>query len=173
MLEGGRSCFFSLSCFPFFFAGVVFRLNALHRDNEKDNKQAERESEGEGEKEKKLPSENKLTKPRQNNEKNSKKKTLLLPFFFFFSSLSLTELLRVRNYVNAVLCNATGKPMAEVQRDFNRNKYFSAEEALEYGVIDRILPPPRTVQEELAEAQKAAASGKGRPVAGPKKGVGY
>ena len=106
-------------------------------------------------------------------KKTRKKKTLLLPFFFFFSSLSLTELLRVRNYVNAVLCNATGKPMAEVQRDFNRNKYFSAEEALEYGVIDRILPPPRTVQEELAEAQKAAASGKGRPVAGPKKGVGY
>ena len=105
--------------------------------------------------------------------KKTRKKKLFSFLFFFFSSLSLTELLRVRNYVNAVLCNATGKPMAEVQRDFNRNKYFSAEEALEYGVIDRILPPPRTVQEELAEAQKAAASGKGRPVAGPKKGVGY
>lgn len=75
--------------------------------------------------------------------------------------------------MNAVLSGATGKPLAEVQRDFNRNKYFSAEEALEYGVIDRILPPPRTVQEELAEAQKAAASGKGRPVAGPKRGVGF
>lgn len=83
------------------------------------------------------------------------------------------ELLRVRNYVNAVLCGATGRPLAEVQRDFNRNKYFSAEEALEYGVIDRILPPPRTVQEELVEAQKAAAAGKGRPVAGPKRGTGF
>ena len=84
-----------------------------------------------------------------------------------------SELLRVRNYVNAVLCGATGKPLAEVQRDFNRNKYFSAEEALAYGIIDKILPPPRTIQEELAEAQSAAAKGKGRPVAGPKKGVGY
>ena len=31
----------------------------------------------------------------------------------------------------------------QIQFDFNRNKYFSAEAALEYGVIDRIIKPPR------------------------------
>ena len=65
-----------------------------------------------------------------------------------------------------MLCNATGKPMAEVQRDFNRNKYFNAEEALAYGVIDRILPPPRTLAQELARAQEDAAKGRGREVSG-------
>ena len=31
----------------------------------------------------------------------------------------------------------------QVQTDFNRNKYFSAEEAQEYGVIDKLLLPPK------------------------------
>ena len=33
---------------------------------------------------------------------------------------------------------------AQIQHDFNRNKYFDTKEALEYGVIDRIIKPPRT-----------------------------
>ena len=33
---------------------------------------------------------------------------------------------------------------AQIQHDFNRNKYFDTQEALEYGVIDRIIKPPRT-----------------------------
>lgn len=53
------------------------------------------------------------------------------------------ELLRVRNYVNTVLSTATGQPLEKVQTDFNRNKYFSAKTAQEYGLIDRILKPPR------------------------------
>ena len=31
----------------------------------------------------------------------------------------------------------------QVQFDFNRNKYFSADEAVEYGVIDKVIKPPR------------------------------
>jgi ATP-dependent Clp protease protease subunit len=54
------------------------------------------------------------------------------------------ELLRVRNYVNNVLSVATGQPVEKIQHDFNRNKYFTAQSAQEYGLIDRILKPPRT-----------------------------
>ena len=32
----------------------------------------------------------------------------------------------------------------QVFKDFSRDYYFSAEEALEYGLVDVILPPPRT-----------------------------
>ena len=32
----------------------------------------------------------------------------------------------------------------QVQHDFNRNFYFDANEALEYGIIDRIIKPPRS-----------------------------
>lgn len=32
---------------------------------------------------------------------------------------------------------------AQVQFDFNRNKYFDAHSAKEYGIIDNVLRPPR------------------------------
>lgn len=53
------------------------------------------------------------------------------------------ELLRLRNYVNRVLADATDKPIDKIQYDINRNKYFTVEEAKEYGLIDTILRPPR------------------------------
>ena len=34
--------------------------------------------------------------------------------------------------------------LLQVQHDFNRNFYFDANEALEYGIIDRIIKPPRS-----------------------------
>ncbi|CAL5226195.1 g9031 [Coccomyxa viridis] len=54
------------------------------------------------------------------------------------------ELMRLRNYVNRVLAQATGKPIEKVQFDFNRNKYFDTKEALEYGIIDQVVRPLRT-----------------------------
>eukprot|EP00891_Asterochloris_glomerata_P001671 jgi/Astpho2/1671/Aster-04104 len=54
------------------------------------------------------------------------------------------ELMRIRGYINKVLSEATGKPIEKVQHDFNRNFYFDANEALEYGIIDRIIKPPRS-----------------------------
>ena len=32
----------------------------------------------------------------------------------------------------------------QVQFDFNRNKYFDTDEALEYGIIDQVVKPLRT-----------------------------
>ena len=54
------------------------------------------------------------------------------------------ELLRIRDYMDTILANATGQPFERVARDFSRNKYFDAKEALEYGVIDNIVKPSRS-----------------------------
>ncbi|KAK9814397.1 hypothetical protein WJX72_005299 [[Myrmecia] bisecta] len=54
------------------------------------------------------------------------------------------ELMRVRNYVNKVLAQATAQPVEKIQHDFNRNKYFDTEEAKAYGLIDQVIKPPRT-----------------------------
>ena len=45
---------------------------------------------------------------------------------------------------------------AQIQYDFNRNKYFDAKAALEYGLIDRVLDPPRVqqLQNIAAEARQ-------------------
>ena len=32
----------------------------------------------------------------------------------------------------------------QIQKDFNRNKYFNPQEALDYGLIDNVLRPPRS-----------------------------
>ncbi|KAL6766793.1 CLPR2A [Auxenochlorella protothecoides x Auxenochlorella symbiontica] len=53
------------------------------------------------------------------------------------------ELLKTRDYMNAVLAEATGQDFNTVARDFARNKYFDADEAKEYGLIDQVVKPKR------------------------------
>jgi ATP-dependent Clp protease protease subunit len=54
------------------------------------------------------------------------------------------ELLRIRDYMDTILAEATGKPFDTIAKDFSRNKYFDAKEAQEYGIIDNIVKPSRT-----------------------------
>lgn len=51
------------------------------------------------------------------------------------------ELLRVRDYLFKELSKQTGQPFDKICEDFSRRKTFSAEEALDYGLIDRIVRP--------------------------------
>lgn len=53
------------------------------------------------------------------------------------------ELLRIRDYLYRELANKTGQPIEKVNKDLSRIKRFNAQEALEYGLIDRIVRPPR------------------------------
>ena len=49
------------------------------------------------------------------------------------------EILRIREKINAILANHTGKDVEQVARDTDRDFFMSAEQALEYGLIDGIL----------------------------------
>ncbi|KAG9151888.1 hypothetical protein Leryth_002156 [Lithospermum erythrorhizon] len=53
------------------------------------------------------------------------------------------ELLRIRDYLFKELAEKTGQPIDKVYRDLDRMKRFNSQEALEYGLIDRIVRPPR------------------------------
>ncbi|OIW09821.1 hypothetical protein TanjilG_32259 [Lupinus angustifolius] len=53
------------------------------------------------------------------------------------------ELLRIRDYLFKELANKTGQPVEKITQDLSRMKRFNAQEALEYGLIDRIVRPPR------------------------------
>ena len=48
-------------------------------------------------------------------------------------------MLRLRDRLYKMLADATGKTIDIVHRDFDRNKWLFAEEAVEYGCADRIL----------------------------------
>lgn len=48
-------------------------------------------------------------------------------------------LLRTRDTLNRILAERTGKPVEIIERDTERDNFMTAEQALEYGLIDRII----------------------------------
>jgi ATP-dependent Clp protease, protease subunit len=49
------------------------------------------------------------------------------------------EILRIRSLMEEMLATDTGKAPEEVSRDIERDKYLTAEQAMEYGIIDEVL----------------------------------
>ena len=49
------------------------------------------------------------------------------------------EILRIRTTMEQMLARHTGKSEEDVRIDVERDKYLSAQEALEYGLIDNVL----------------------------------
>ena len=48
------------------------------------------------------------------------------------------EMLRIRERLNMILAEATGKSLKEIEADTDRDNFMSAEEAKEYGLIDKV-----------------------------------
>lgn len=49
------------------------------------------------------------------------------------------ETLRVGKRLNAILAQHTGKTLAQIKRDTDRDNFMTAEEAVEYGIVDKVL----------------------------------
>ena len=49
------------------------------------------------------------------------------------------HILRTREKLNKILAENTGKPIEQIARDTERDNFLSAEEALEYGLVDKIF----------------------------------
>ncbi|MBQ8718473.1 MAG: ATP-dependent Clp protease proteolytic subunit [Clostridia bacterium] len=47
---------------------------------------------------------------------------------------------RVKQRLNTILADNTGKPIEQIAKDTDRDNFMTAEEALAYGLIDHILP---------------------------------
>jgi ATP-dependent Clp protease protease subunit len=55
------------------------------------------------------------------------------------------EILRIRSLMEGMLSTDTGKSPEEISKDIERDKYLTAEQALEYGIIDEILTSLKAV----------------------------
>ncbi len=49
------------------------------------------------------------------------------------------QILRVKRTMNEILAANTGKPLEVIERDTDRDNYMTAEQALEYGLVDKII----------------------------------
>jgi ATP-dependent Clp protease protease subunit len=48
-------------------------------------------------------------------------------------------IIRTREKLNAILAKNTGRSIEEIARDTERDNYMTAQQALEYGLIDKII----------------------------------
>jgi ATP-dependent Clp protease, protease subunit len=55
------------------------------------------------------------------------------------------EILRIRSLMEQMLAEDTGKTTEEISRDIERDKYLTAEQALDYGIIDEVLTSLKAV----------------------------
>jgi ATP-dependent Clp protease, protease subunit len=49
------------------------------------------------------------------------------------------EFTKVKERLNRILIKHTGHPLAKIEQDTDRDRFMSAEEALEYGLIDQVI----------------------------------
>ncbi len=63
------------------------------------------------------------------------------------------EILQMRAVLNRILAEHTGRPVEQIEKDTDRDKYLAAEEAKEYGLIDEVI---ESVKATEAEAESAS-----------------
>ena len=49
------------------------------------------------------------------------------------------ELLRIKDLINRILSKHTGQPIEKIEKDTDRDFFMNAYEALEYGLIDKVI----------------------------------
>ena len=49
------------------------------------------------------------------------------------------HILRTKAKLNSILAANTGKPLEEVERDTDRDNFLTAQQAMEYGLIDKVI----------------------------------
>lgn len=53
--------------------------------------------------------------------------------------LAADHIKKTRERINRILAEKTGKPLEQIEKDTERDNFMSAEEAAEYGLIDKVI----------------------------------
>lgn len=54
-------------------------------------------------------------------------------------NIAANHILAVKKKLNTILSERTGQPMEIIERDTDRDNYMTAQQALEYGLIDKVI----------------------------------
>ena len=49
------------------------------------------------------------------------------------------HILRIRNNMNRILADVTGRDISEIERDTERDNFMTSQQAVEYGLIDKVI----------------------------------
>ena len=49
------------------------------------------------------------------------------------------EIVRVRNRINTIISKATNQPLEKVEKDTDRNYWLTSDEAVDYGIVNKII----------------------------------
>jgi ATP-dependent Clp protease protease subunit len=64
-------------------------------------------------------------------------------------AIQAKEVARVRSEIDEILSRHTGHPVTKIRNDTDRNKTFSAREAVDYGLADEVLATRKATQMDL------------------------
>jgi ATP-dependent Clp protease protease subunit len=53
--------------------------------------------------------------------------------------IQANEILKDRHLLNQILAKHTGQPMEKIELETDRDRYYSAQEAKEFGLVDDVL----------------------------------
>src|SRR5215472_8879999 len=73
-------------------------------------------------------------------------------------AIQAKELARVRAEVDEILSTHTGHPIAKIRSDTDRNRTFSAQDAVDYGLADEIISSRKVAKAVLATTGLAASA---------------
>jgi ATP-dependent Clp protease protease subunit len=61
------------------------------------------------------------------------------------------EILKTRAILNEILASHTGQPLSRIEKDTDRDRYLTAAESKEYGLVDEILTKPPVTSDDEKE----------------------
>ncbi len=65
-------------------------------------------------------------------------------------SIHANEVLELKHRLNEIMAKHTGQPVAQIEKDLERDNFMSAQTAVEYGLIDTVL----VQRDEMKESKK-------------------
>ena len=68
--------------------------------------------------------------------------------------IQANEILRMKDALNEILSFHTGQDIKKVSEDTDRDYFMSAEESLEYGIVDKVVADRSELEEEIDDSSK-------------------
>jgi ATP-dependent Clp protease protease subunit len=72
------------------------------------------------------------------------------------------ETLELRRHIDEIYAHHTGQSLERVHDDMDRDRYFTAQQAMEYGLIDRVISSHELSRVRTGFATSRSANGEGR-----------